>query len=173
MSIFNCKKVKACDENTVVEQWSDIRYRIVDNDGEYYILQCVTLRTTFKLKMEELANNAGIVSNLSSEQACYVGIKHAQNFDMRRSANYVKLLSRKGRYKICYEAKNKDICFIDLREKLEYIMDPRSIAFNPNILREFDPTQCFYIGYLAGKRSCENRPINKIKTAPFLRLVEK
>jgi hypothetical protein len=59
-------------------------------------------------------------------------------------------LDRYGCYSLCYQNRNGEICFKNNLTNEQFIMDPRDIALTEELITEFDATQAFYIGILAG-----------------------
>lgn len=177
-------KRKSCNEND--KRVSHIFYKIVEADeqGESYVLQCINTSTTLRATMNEIVLNKKILASFHPVQACYLGIeyskylqtpagKEALDKNIKLNPN-TYLLHRYGIYKMHYEDRAGDIFFMCQKTKKSHLMDPRDIALSRELIEEFDATQAFYIGYLAGIKL--KNPVRSSQTTtsivPRLKLVK-
>ena len=162
------------------------RYTIIgQKQSGIFILKCVNLRTVFEASLVEIVNNHQICSGLLSDQACMVGILHAQAVKSKRNNPTLLtscqllpichvLMARYGRYRISYEDREKNLCFVDMKTGRERVMDPREIVALPEYIRQFDSMQALYIGLLATLRTNlldESLSLPSSKRRPYLRII--
>jgi len=163
-----------------------IFYRIVDyiNTKHEYVLHCLNTRALFNYVITEITQDITIISGLSPQQACYIGIEYAKYLKSHsesvqkkmklKTENY--LTCRYGKYRICYEDRIKNICFICIKTKEEFLMSPKEICSSEEFIEEFDSLQAYYIGFLAGLRNYEQEKptINttSVFSVPYLRIVK-
>jgi len=160
-------------------------HKIVDNTQDnQLILHCINTDATFSISVQDIVFDTTILFSLHPIQACYVGIEYAEqektNTQLNDTSTSLKstlrrsLKHRYGRYVFQYKTRSRQVGFIDIITKKEFLMDPRDIALSRELIREFDASQAFYIGVLAGLTIAnpvtqQTAPVNK---KPFLRLVK-
>lgn len=149
-----------------------IFYKIVGsiNDGEF-TLQCVNTSAIFYAKITDIVFDTDILDGLHPIQSCFIGIEYAKHikkyepYSKAIKANNQKMnqysLNRYGCYSLCYQNRNGELCFINNITNEKFIMDARDIALSEELITEFDATQTFYIGLLAGFKI--NNPTKKNK----------
>lgn len=165
-----------------------IFYKIVDFNPteETYTLQCFNSRPTFTASITEIIYDIDILHGLHPIQACYIGIEYAKHLKTSNSTTTPQheqkqkfnkySACRYGKYVLCYQNRKGEVCFIDQNTNAEFIMDPRDIALSEELIQEFDATQAYYIGLLAGLKM--NNPTPKFHEAitrskhPHLRIVK-
>lgn len=156
-----------------------IFYKIVDFDSHslLYTLQCINTKTTFLIQLVEIIFDVDILFSLHPVQACFVGIEYAK-YEKRHNINTFRHLKkleqysicRYGSYRISYQNRNGEICFVHIGSNKNLILDPRDIALSEDLIIEFDAAQAFYIGISAGLKM--NILKKQVKKPPFLRLVK-
>lgn len=141
---------------------SYIFYKIVDisKDSNTFALQCINTNAIFHAKLQEIIYDDSILHGLHPIQACYIGIEYAKHLKSDPNPTIVKnihskklpkqAICRYGDYKLLYQNRKGNICFINILSQNEIIMDPRDIALSEELIQEFDAAQAFYIGLLAG-----------------------
>ena len=75
-------------------------------------------------------------------------------------------LNRYGCYSLCYQNRNGKLCFIHNITNEQFIMDAYDIAFCEELIAEFDSTQAFYIGLLAGSKIIYQEKACYLKAKP-------
>lgn len=138
-----------------------IFYKIVDHSDEWkYLLQCINTKATFQAEITDIVFEKKILRGLHPVQSCYIGIeyskflKQTQHSPIKRSSCQEDLIehpiSRYGSYSLCYQNRKSEICFIHKTTLEEFFMDARDIALSEELITEFDSTESFYIGMIAG-----------------------
>ncbi|TLY46797.1 MAG: hypothetical protein E6K54_08060 [Gammaproteobacteria bacterium] len=164
---------------------SYIIYKIVDQmpDKNIFILQCINTKAIFHLPLSNIVSDGDILYSLHPIQACYVGIEYAKSI---KTASFIsnkvakkkinnQSVCRYGKYTLLFQNREKQICFLDKLTDKEFLMDPADIAISQELIQEFDASQAFYIGFLAGvKINRTNRKIKsfeKVYMPPKLKLI--
>lgn len=162
-----------------------IFYKIVeaDDDGPHFMLQCVNTSVTLWADILEIVLDRKILSSLHPVQSCFIGIEYSKYLHSHKEAlkknaqlrTESYLLHRYGIYRIVYQDRNGNLCFVCSESKKEYLMDPRDIALSRELIEEFDAVQAFYIGYLAGLKL--RNPVNRPQSIgsqipPYLKVVK-
>ncbi len=156
LSCFSRKKLKHHGIKS-----NHIFYKIVDSiNDEEFTLQCINTNALFYAKITEIVFDTEIRQGLHPVQSCFIGIEYAKHVKKDESklktikVNNQKInqhsLNRYGCYSLCYQNRNGELCFINNITNEQFIMDPRDIALSEELISEFDATQSFYIGLLAG-----------------------
>lgn len=145
-------------------------YKIVDTDCECgYILQCINTKSHFNVSISDLVFDLDLLYRLHPVQACYIGLQYA--FYIKKHEQTSKITTYKknnssvfeyGVLKIQYQIRNGDICYINTTTLDEFIMSPREIAYEENLIDKFHAEHAFYIGFQAGLE------INKMEEQPNL-----
>jgi len=154
-----------------------IFYKIVDcftrNNMELYKLQCINTAGIFDASVHEIVADVDILYGLHPLQASYIGLEYAKHFKKDKNTFNHYVDNRYGIYQIYAISRENKITFIDINKKKKYTMDPRDIVLTDEVIKQFDATQAFYIGFLAGLALENCRAIEKkiSSTAP-LRLVK-
>lgn len=138
-----------------------IFYKIVDsiNDNKF-TLQCINTSALFYANISDIVFDSYILQGLHPVQSCFIGIEYAKYIkkyetNLKNSRiNNQKMnqysLNRYGYYSLCYQHRNGELCFVNNYTNEQFAMDPRDIALTEELITEFDATQAFYIGLLAG-----------------------
>lgn len=161
-----------------------IFFKIVDSsqDDEAFILQCINTGGTFHLTLPEIVFDSDILYGLHPTQACFIGIeysRHIKNLNwssskQKREREKLKKhpAHRYGKYILSSQNRKGDIAFVDSKTNEAFLMDPRDVSLSKELIREFDASQAFYIGLLAGFKL--NNLVKKDKTNqwPHLKLVK-
>jgi hypothetical protein len=142
-----------------------IFYKIVDFDPseDIYKLQCINTRPTFDAKISDIVFDLDILFGLHPIQACFIGIEYGKSLQQFNSSNPIKdkvhkisftqySTSRYGNYQLDYQTRKGELGFTHQITKEKYLMDPRDIALSEDLIRDFDASQAFYIGLLAGRK---------------------
>lgn len=142
-----------------------IFYKIVDsafeNEEECYKIQCINTKAIFNAKMEEIVFDTSILYSLHPIQACYIGIEYAQYLNKKNNKETISEKKQKqlfnhdqthryGNYQLCFQDRKGKVCFKHTKTNKEFLMDPRDIALSKELIEDFDASQAFYIGLLAG-----------------------
>lgn len=149
-----------------------IFYKIVDFDssGNVYKLQCINSRPTFDAKLSDIVFDPDILFALHPIQACFIGIEYGKslrqlnhrNHHLNEKAITTKFTeystSRYGHYRLDYQTRKGHLGFEHQTSLEKFLMDPCEIASSEDLIREFDASQAFFIGLLAGRKidtSCD------------------
>lgn len=139
-----------------------IFYKIIDSyfleDGEHFTIQCINKKSMFHAKISEIVFDTDILYGFHPIQACYIGMEYAKQFktfdDRTSEKNYEAVkhnrINRYGTYALLSQDRKGDICFAKKSSPEQFIMDPRDIALSKELIVEFDASEAFYIGFLAG-----------------------
>lgn len=135
-----------------------IFYKVVDfaETTKEYVLRCINSSATFRSKITDIVFDSDILYGLHPIQACYIGIEYAKHIKSTKSSPTVHKnpkqypASRYGAYELCYQNRKGNLCFTKVTTKETFLMDPRDIALSESLINEFDASQAFYIGLLAG-----------------------
>ena len=178
-----CSKfISASRKTHVREKANYVFYKIVDSFGsEEYSLQCINTSAIFHAKIYEIVFDQDILCGLHPIQACYIGIEYA-NF-IKKSRNQLELKKiqhenfnkysscRYGNYSLSYQNRFGELSFINTITSDEFIMDPRDIALNQGLISEFDASQAFYIGLVAGIKI--NNPVKNFENkVNYLKIIK-
>lgn len=159
-----------------------IFYKLVDIIGDdEYIIQCINTKATFIASISDIVFDKEILNGLHPLQSCYIGIEYAKHLEWA-SANHLlvaesskkhkePLVSRYGRYLICYQNRKGDVCFVDQRTNREQLMDPCVMVFTEALIGEFDAAQAFHLGIFAGLKLKKQKKHDAPKK-PYLKLVK-
>lgn len=145
-------------------------YKIVDQvSRSKFLLQCINTEAVFRCGISEIVFDAGIIYRLHPIQACYIGIQYAgitkyesdnAESDKKLIESFTgNLMNRYGSCSIEYIDRKGDICFKDEGRGERFIMDPRDIALSEQLIKEFDASQAFYIGFWAAQKM--SRPVDR------------
>lgn len=178
MSFFDLKFKWNPRKNKVV-------YKII-NEGKRraYILQCVNSKTVFEASILEIIFDTDILHGLHPLQSCFIGIEYAfyiRSLDEAKERNEKEidmLNTRKiisfSKLKLKYINRRGFICYVNTLTNEEKISDPKEIVFIDSIIKEFHPSESFYIGLCAGKKMsvktnvvffCKDQSLIKINEA--------
>lgn len=164
-----------------------IFYKIIDSyfleDGEHYTIQCINKKSMFNAKINEIVFDTDILCGFHPIQACYIGMEHAKQFKTlndpsEKNYDHVKnnCISRYGIYTLLSQDRKGNICFAKKDSLEQFIMDPRDIALSKELIVEFDASEAFYIGFLAGLKlhnPVKNSPASQHQPKkPYLRVVK-
>ncbi len=163
-----------------------IFYKIVDNVREHnFILQCINKESAFYASLSEIIFDRDILCGLHPIQACYIGIEYSKHISdssllvipkKNQPQKHHHFEHRYGKYSIKFQDRDGIVCFINQLNDEELFMDARDIALSKEYIEEFDATQAFHIGILAGLKI--NGPIknysmlDRKSSAPYLRVVK-
>lgn len=162
-------------------------YKIVDNIREQdFILQCINKESAFYASLSEIVFDRDILCALHPIQACYIGIEYSKRINgssllvsprinqSEKQSHHFE--NRYGKYSIKFQDRDGMVCFINQFNDEELFMDARDIALSKEFIEEFDATQAFHIGILAGLKI--NNPsknysiLNRNTSVPYLRVVK-
>jgi len=159
-----------------------IFYKIVDTfDDEIFLLQCINTQSTFRSKITDIVFDRYILLGLHPIQACYVGIEYSKF--LKKLPDHLKKhkkftvnsdsypISRYGSYSIHFQNRKGDISFFNKMTSKETIMDPRDIALSEELIIEFDASESFYIGMLAGLK-LHNPIAQEKKSTSYLKIIK-
>jgi len=150
-----------------------IFYKIVNFNfkANKYLLQCINTKATFLLSISQIIIDTDILHGLHPIQACFIGIEYAIGVQQKvntliftEQPKKKDCLYRYGSYRLDYQDRHRNICFVDIRTDKSFIMDPRDIALSENIIGEFDAIDAFYVGFMAGLKIAKPYCINESKT---------
>ena len=95
-----------------------------------------------------------ILSRLHPVQACYIGMEYVQYFKRNGMSppplDYNGTISRYGQYQMYAQDREGNILFFDKSTEEQFIMEPSEVVSSELLIQEFDATQAFLIGMLAG-----------------------
>jgi len=178
MGIFS--KLKREKNLTHHNKFDYIFYKIVDLDDHQkkYLLRCINTSATFYATLEEIVFDIDILYGLHPIQACYIGLEYARIakkpiHDVKKDKKLYEKLNRYptyryGNYRLCYQDRESRVVFVDTRNDQEFMMTPEKIALSKEWIEEFDATQAFHIGLLAGFEMHKRKNAQR----PHLRLVK-
>lgn len=139
-----------------------IFYKIVNssvmNNTEFFEIQCINKKALFFSKLEEIIFDTDILYHFHPSQACYIGILYGKNHrDLKYAKDFSEktrngFLNRYGTCEIRYQTRDGLICFLNKDNKEEFVMDARDIALSDELISEFDASQAFSIGVVAGMK---------------------
>lgn len=175
------QKIKHKEKNS-----NYIFYKIIDSfNDNTFTLQCINTNTIFYAKITDIIFDTNLLHGLHPIQACFIGIEYAKHIKKHESSlNTTNISSKKmnphslnryGCYSLSYQNRNGELYFINKETNEQFIMKPIDIAFSKELIAEFDATQAFYIGLLAGlKIDCaahQNKNYTNIRP-PILYLIK-
>jgi len=140
---------------------SEPYYRIVEinTNTQEIVFRVKNKAVLLKYRFSEAIADQAIINGLSSTDACWLGGYYGRALrasrEGRSALKKVKsmtflLSSKNGRYTVAFQNRNGEIGYYDKKLRHEIIEHPLTIAANPAIVSEFDPSQACYIGMLAG-----------------------
>lgn len=156
-----------------------IFYKIVDYSEKnlLYLLQCINTNALFRLKIEEIILDTDILYFLHPIQSCYVGLEYAkicrgknltQAFNRKYKQPSCDLKPRYGNYYLLSQDRKGELCVVHEKTGKEFIFDARDLVLSKELMQEFDASQAFQIGFLAGLKV--NNPLfSKNKDSIFLK----
>jgi hypothetical protein len=159
-----------------------IFYKIVDSFvDDDYMLQCINTSALFRSKIADIVFDIDILYGLHPIQACYVGLAYAKYIkQITREVEIKKIeqndctkysTSRYGKYHLLYQNRSGELSFINVITNDYFIMDARDIALTEELISEFDASQAFYIGLIAGMKIIN--PTKNIEfKQPYLRILK-
>lgn len=138
-----------------------IFYKIIDSyfskGVEHYTIQCINKKSMFHAKINEIVFDTDILYGFHPIQACYIGMEYAKQFKTlnitsEKNYNAVKdnCISRYGIYTLVAQDRKGDISFVKKGTQKQFVMNPRDIALSKELIVEFDASEAFHIGFLAG-----------------------
>ncbi len=155
-----------------------ILYIIVDAHGDSeFVLRCKNKHCTFISNIFDMVSDPNIISGLHPIQACFIGIEFVKFLSNNPSKIKQKKVvndypdSRYGIYQFCSIEYKGKVRFINRQNNKEYIMDPFDIAISKKLISEFDATQAFHIGILAGNE-IDDTSTKSSKPKTRLRLIK-
>ena len=138
-------------------------YKII-NEGKNrdYILQCVNSKIVFEASILEIIFDTDILHGLHPLQSCFIGIEYAfyiKSLNKTKEINQGKIdmlsthkITSFNKLKLKYINRKGFICYVNSTTNEEEISDPKEIVFIDSIIKEFHPSESFYIGFCAGKQ---------------------
>lgn len=161
-----------------------IYYKIIDfiSIKNKFLVQCINSRVTFQANIADIVSDADILHGFHPIQASYIGIeysKYMKNNLLQNGVtrNFKYLDSRYGEYDILYQDRKGNICFSQRATNKEFLEDPRNIVLASDLIGEFDASQAFYIGLMAGFKLYNSIRSPRNKYCPvkhsYLKLVKK
>lgn len=156
-----------------------IFFKIVGSYENKYSIQCINSNAFFYVTIHEMVEDPDILYFLHPIQSCYIGLEYASEIMesgqiLEAKSNYLERLkqfpsTRYGEFRIFYQDRDGKIGFGNPKKR--FIMSPREIAFNEDIIGQFDSIQAFYIGFLAGLKKNKFHSNDKSSIIPKLTLV--
>lgn len=152
-----------------------VSYKIVDFRKGKYIVQCVNTKSTFQTSISDIIFDLDILYSLHPLQSCYIGIEFAfylkkNNLDVSKYQKRIKKAHHDyGIYRIKYQDRKGDYCYVDLLSYEENVEDPREIAFSEIKISKFSAEEAFYIGLNAGLKIIDKyfNATKKANVIPF------
>lgn len=140
-----------------------IFYKLIDSkyidDKVYYQIQCTNKKAFFFANLEEIVEDTSLLYHFHPSQACYLGLQFSnQQYPHYSKKEAFRLLSRYGRYKLKYQTRDGGFCFTHRVTQADCLMDSRNLALSDELIKEFDASQAFYIGWSAGIKIRKDTP---------------
>lgn len=168
------KKYKLLEINALTEV---CEIRIV---GSLFILS---------IRASEIMGSPQFLSRLSSIDACKIGKCYGKYFRQKSSIKKIKniaytLSDKQGKYKILSLSREGNIEYVEKSTQKIHVEKLINIIENRALIKNFDPSQAAYLGFLAGLRTedennpslkkCRNKKnlLKKMKMKPRLYIVE-
>lgn len=178
-------------KNSIKPSSSDfVLYKIVDSyikaDKEYFKIQCICTKAILDLTIQGIVYDLAILHGLHPLQASFIGIEYAKILkkdfvssklqDSSKNAPSQPSISRYGKNNLLYQNRSGFLGFEDIYSGQQHLMDPRDIVLSQELIEDFDSSQAFYIGILAGFKfihsTREGHTSNWRKNNSYLRLVK-
>lgn len=151
---------------------------------EYYQLQCLYTKAILHVTIQDIVFDTDILHGLHPIQGCFIGIEYAKiiKASISGSKTHEKPKNILTKYAICrygnnsllYQDRQGLLGFECKKDGAQFLMDPRDIALSRELIEEFDSTEAFCIGVLAGLKFAN--PVatyrDSRKKVDYLRLVE-
>ena len=139
-------------------------------------LQLIGKAIVFSYKLSEFSNLTSIISTLSAKDASSIGYHvgkyhHKTNHSDTMSNKPLFLKHGVGKYKMIYEDRDRNICYLNTKNREKFTRSPYEIFATHQLITKFDPSQAFYIGFLAGLTNIPP-PRRQIENPPKLTLVK-
>lgn len=156
--IFYSKPVKDKEQN------SYILYKIVDsyviNQVEYFKVQYINTKAIMILSLNELIFDIPILYGLHPIQGCFIGIEYSKAIQRNlgidqvysKTSQLAELESRYGLYNLLYQKRNGLLGFENKLTNHQLVKTPQEIALSKDFISEFDVSQSFVIGLIAGQK---------------------
>lgn len=136
-------------------------------------------RTIIKASFEEAINTPGIIFNLPSIHACWIGYYYGKALrEGQLTPKNMSFLLRpsKRRYNIIsLDHRRSTITYIDLKDRSEYTTSITELAKNHEFLENIGPSQACYIGVWTGIEVAKHGSeilVSKPRSIPHLRIVK-
>lgn len=150
------------------------------------VFQVVNKPLTITSTFVEAVGDAGVINNLSSNEACYLGgyygralrNSHNRSGALKQAKSQSFLLEGQGgKYQISFQNRAGEVGYFDKKTKEAFIDSPVALANNAYIISQFNACQACYVGILAGifmEKSIElNNKVGKsMASRPALRIVK-
>ena len=133
---------------------SKFRIEEIDLNTSTVIVHRIGSHTIFKLPIADVMCDAEIISNIPSEQACWLGYycgKMCNKTLLEDYSHTFSIRSIQGNYKISSQDRKGNIVYFNSKTQEIFTATPIEICENENVIKQFDPSQACYIGILAGK----------------------
>lgn len=144
-------------------------YKIVDNLDEYtFKIQCKNSKSVFNADITEIVYKLDILFNLSSIQACYIGLKYAKYsvfsgkniYDKYCLENTCFVANKFEKFFLKCQDRKGMFCYVNLSTHEEYISEPIEMILNDKLISNFNSEQAFYLGYCSGLKIYRKRNSN-------------
>ncbi|MCP4475524.1 MAG: hypothetical protein GY821_13360 [Gammaproteobacteria bacterium] len=170
-------------------QEAKIIFQLVDIDTKKSLamLQIKNKKTVLKIKIATLMQSPWLMESLSPLDACQIGVfygakPHMEDPCASSSPPHIVqhpfyLKASISRYQLISEDRDQLLHYLDSITKQVFIESPLTIVQSHYVIRNFDATQAFYIGYLAGMiyhKLVQERPqqLHQLSLKTLLRLVD-
>ena len=156
----------------------------IDMTKKIIIVYSRGVAAPIKFTFDEIIQDVAVISNLSSQQASWVGyyygICYQRELDAQKN-NKIKnkiefsLSNSEKKYKIMHQNRSGNLTYLDTDHNKIYTKSIINILAIPSLIMEFDPIEACYIGILGGIfifKSSSEKIINFLPSKVSLKLIK-
>lgn len=135
--------------------------------GNKIYFSCRGSGSLLHIKFDDIINDHAVLSDFSSEQASYIGYCYGEYWEELTKKNQsidrcdFFIINSQKKYSIYSTDRRNNLLFLDKDTQEIHTLPLLTIFNNKELIKGFDPTQAFYIGFLSKKyekRIYRNQP---------------
>jgi hypothetical protein len=148
--------------NKIIKKYQICRVEAIDIENYTVELCCRGMETNIKLKLQDIACDKAILSNLIPMQAATLGYYYGNMYLKKKQLKQAIQTNKEpnpygfvmedciaNRYNIICFTRDGSLVFVDKKTGKEFASPPRQVLAQKEIVKELHSSQAFYIGFIA------------------------